>query len=242
VEAAHYPLSTSTLGRTHGPPHLELHVINRLVGDERRANLEGETSFEAIAGEIRQTMSVLCCHKDPCDRGPVEPADDGHVALFRRPVYCISVARPLFDRFFNSRQGYRGAYFRSPYKGLQANDLLMRTLAPGLIASDPSCDGAALGAAFIEVSLTAGSAKAWLTEQNGFCPQCAGEFPPASDDGEIVNGRWELGTSVHSHDGRRAPYLTKIKIMGAFLNDRYDEFIPTRKRARHRDIHEWGWS
>jgi hypothetical protein len=71
---------------------------------------------------------------------------------------------------------------------------------------------------------------------------CAGEFPPASDDGEIVNGRWELGASVQSRDGRRAPYLTKIKVMGAFLNDGCDEFIPTRKRRRHQDIHEWGWS
>ena len=213
------------------------------VGDERRANLEGETSFEAIAGEIRQTMTVLCCHKDPCDRGPGETAGDGRrVALFRRPVYCITVASPLFDRFFNSRHGYRGAYFRSPYEGLQANDLLMRTVATRLIASDPSGDGGGLGAAFIEASLTSGSAKAWLTEQNGFCPLCGGEFPPASDNGEIVNGRWELGTRVQSREGRRAPYLTKIKVMGAFLNDGYDEFIPTRKRRRHQDIHEWGWS
>lgn len=214
-----------------------------LVAEERRANLEDETSFEAIAGEIRQTMRVLCCHKDPCDRGPSETADDGRrVALFRRPVYCIRVARSLFDCFFNSWHGYRGAYFRSPYEGLQANDMLMRTVTPRLIVADPSGDGAALGAAFIEASLTSGSAKAWLTEQNEFCPQCAGEFPPASDDGEIINGRWELGTSFQSRDGRRAPYLTKIKVMGAFLNDGYDEFIPTRKRRRHRDIHEWGWS
>ena len=58
--------------------------------------------------------------------GPGETVADGHrVALFRRPVYCISVAFPLFDRFFNSRQGYRGAYFRSPYEGLEANGVLM---------------------------------------------------------------------------------------------------------------------
>src|SRR5918993_6116310 len=104
------------------------------VSDERLANLERETSFEAIADEIRETMTVLCCHRDPCDRGPGEIAADGRrVALFRRAVYCISVARPLFDRFFNSRHGYRGGYFCSPHEGLQVNDLLMRTLAPWLI-------------------------------------------------------------------------------------------------------------
>lgn len=214
-----------------------------LVAEERRANLEAETSFEAIAGEIKRTMTVLCCHNDPCDRGPRETAADGRVAaLFRRPVYCISVARPLFDCFFNSRHGYRGAYFRSPYEGLEANDLLMRTVAPGLIVADPPGDGAALGRVFIEVSLTSISAKAWLTEQNRFCALCDGEFPPTLDDGEIVNGRWERGQSVQSRDGRRAPYLTKIKVMGAYLNDGYDELIPTVKRRRHWDIHEWGWS
>ena len=213
------------------------------VGDERRANLEVATSLEAIAGEIRQTMTVLCCHEDPCDRGPGETAADGRrVTLFRRPVYCISVAPPLFDRFFNAQDGYRGAYFRSPYEGLQANDLLMRMMTPGLIASGPSGALTALGTAFIERSLTSGSAKAWLAEPNGFCPLCAAESPPASDGGEIANGRWELGTSVQSRDGRRAPYLTKIKVMGAFLNDDYDEFIPARKRRRHWEIHEWGWS
>src|SRR5215831_14245702 len=97
------------------------------IGDERRASLEDETSFEAIANEIRQTMTVLCCHEAACDTAPGETVADGRrVALFRRPVYCISVAPPLFDRFFNSRHGYRGAYFRSPHEGLEANDLLMR--------------------------------------------------------------------------------------------------------------------
>ena len=213
------------------------------VGDERRANLEVATSFEAIADEIRQTMTVLCCHEDPCDRGPGEAAADGRrVALFRRPVYCISVAPQLFDRFFNARDGYRAAYFRSPYEGIQENDLLMRMVTPTLIASGPIGVVTALGTAFIERSLTSSSAKAWLAEQNGFCPLCAAEFPPASDSGEIANGRWELGTSVQSGDGRRAPYLTKIKVMGAFLNDGHDEFIPARKRRRHWEIHEWGWS
>ena len=72
------------------------------------------------------------------------------MALFRRPVYCISVAFPLFDRFFNSRQGYRGAYFRSPYEGLEANGVLMRTVSAELIAADVSAGCRdALGDAFI---------------------------------------------------------------------------------------------
>jgi hypothetical protein len=59
---------------------------------------------------------------------------------------------------------------------------------------------------------------------------------------EIVNGRWECAASANAVRGRKAPFLTKIKIFGAFLNERHDEFISWRKRHRAREIYESGWS
>jgi hypothetical protein len=213
------------------------------IGAERRGNLEAAMSFEAIAREMAATMTVLCCHNDPCDRGPgTTGVSGGTVPAFRRPVYCVSVGRPLFDQFFNSWHGYRAAYFLSPFEGLAANDLLLRTLAPALIASAPPGDGAALGSEFIKESLTSVSAKAWLTEQNHFCELCKGEWTSDQQAAEIINGRWEHDDTSNARNGRAAPYLTKIKVMGAFLNDAHDEFIPERKRRRHWDIHRWGWS
>jgi len=93
--------------------------------------------------------------------GPGETVADGHrVALFRRPVYCISVAFPLFDRFFNSRHGYRGAYFCSPYEGLEENDVLMRTVSAELIAADVSagCRDALGDASFAHIEFGEGVA------------------------------------------------------------------------------------
>jgi hypothetical protein len=155
----------------------------------------------------------------------------------------VRVGQPLFDRFFNSKHGYRAAYSRSPHEGLHANSLLLCSLSPSLLASERTCD-CPESPAFIRESLTSESAKAWLAEPKpGLCPECDGEWvsPPAGLT-EIRNGRWEVGVCQNALWGRTAPYLTMIRLFGAFLNDELDEFIPSRKRRRAWDIHERGWS
>jgi len=96
-------------------------------------------------------MRAQCGHVDPCDEA------DG----FKRFVACIVVDKTLFDVFFNSYNGYRGWYYRSPTEGLQVNAHLLRLLAPHLIESrlheDMSVDWALK-------SLFASSAKCWLAE------------------------------------------------------------------------------
>jgi hypothetical protein len=211
-----------------------------LKGEEdRRANLERDCSFEEIVREITTTMTVLCCHNAKCNDGPHGPADVKNVPVFHRPVYCVSVQRPLFDRFFNSRHGYRAAYFRSPFEGLRANDSLMQALAPALRASTPPGDGAELSPDFIRASLMSVSAKAWLAEPNNFCGLCRGEWKSGGVYAQIFNDLWEHGDRS---DGRDAPNGTKIKVMGAFLSDELNEFIPSRKRRRMWNIHDRGWS
>jgi len=104
----------------------------------------------------------------------------------------------------------------------------------------------AKGRDFAEESLKACSAKVWLAERGkemGDCTHCSGEWSTPQDDvAEILNDRWEKDTNVNARYGRKAPYLTKIRIFGAFLNDLYDEFIPTKKRFRANEIHKVGWS
>ena len=63
-----------------------------------------------------------------------------------------------------------------------------------------------------------------------------------ADPTEILNNCWESSGHPKARWGRTAPYLTKIKFIGAFVNDRYDEFIAASKRRRAWEIHEWGWS
>jgi hypothetical protein len=202
------------------------------IDDVRRAKLEEPGSFEETAEQVRDTMEVLCCHRMACERA------DG----FARPVYTIKVTAYVFDRFFNSRSGYRAEYFRSPFGGLAANGHLLRTIAPALVASNQPDYGSSVDPALTMAPLTSHSAKVWLTEQNAFCDRCKGEWRSTQKGAEIINGRWELSTLATARDGRMAPALTKLKVMGAFLSNDGDEFIPYRKRRRHFEIHETGWS
>lgn len=200
---------------------------------ERAAALLAPSTIGTIANRIAAEMEIACCHFQTCH----DHSDFGRVA------YCIRVSENLFDLFFNSPHGYRGAYYRSPGEGVDANTSFISTVAPKLLAMS------AAGASEEELtriheSLLSVSAKAWLAE-NGLdlCPECEGEWGnPRDSCADIINGRWEHGESGLQCSGRNAPRLTKIRVFGAFLDDRNNEFIPCRKRHRAQDIHLFGWS
>ena len=117
------------------------------IGEERIRALLDPTSFEAISDRVARDMEVLCCHRQQCD-------DD---TQFSRVVFCIRVSPSLFDLFFNSPNGYRGAYYRSPYVGLEANDAFIRRLSPALLDWAAShC--AELDCSFAQESLSSPSA------------------------------------------------------------------------------------
>lgn len=210
------------------------------VSNDRISALLMPSTIEAISRRIANEMEFLCSHHDPCK----DHAD------FAREIYCIRVPEELFDIFFNSPHGYRGAYFRSPGEGMDANMCFIQTLAPKLIemsalSTTPSKRES------IRESLLSNSAKAWLAENgNHFhsCPKCEGEWgTPQDTSPEIINGRWDLSQESLSQEslskcGNQAPRFTKIRIFGAFLDNRNNEFIPDRKRNRSRDINMYGWS
>jgi hypothetical protein len=218
---------------------------------ERLPNLEARTSLEEIALEIVSSIrrQPPCCQPDPLKAFKVAGRED--TKQFRRIIYCVTVDRPLFDRFFNSPHGYRGAYFRDPFEGLRANHLLLSSVAPALLDS-PDTQDCRESRAFIRQSLTSISAKAWLAERDENkerCDRCAGEWSSAmAAQGEIRNG-WEVAES-YARWGSSAPYLTRIKFCGAFLRETtdkaaiegYEEVVPALKRHRASEIHERGWS
>lgn len=200
--------------------------------------LSADHTFEELTSKIVNGLQVLCCHSS-------EIAGTG----FQRPVYTLNIGRPLFDLFFNSSSGYRAAYFRSPGAGLDANVHFLTTIMDRLV-TDPQSATSALAANFIRESLRTPSAKAWLAEHGKEvdlkCPHCIGEWSAgtcrAPELAEICNGRWEAASGQNAEWGRKAPYLTKLRVMGAFLNDRHHELVPHDKRFRAYDIHRFGWS
>jgi hypothetical protein len=122
------------------------------------------------------------------------------------------------------------------------NARLLETLAPHLLAFCPV--GNSIDASMVQTSLSVPSAKAWLAEVGtGFCPNCSGEWHTSQDDpADIVNGRWELSTVPDARNGRKAPFLTKIRVIGGFVSPTAEEYVPYRKRRRAQDIYEIGWS
>lgn len=208
------------------------------IGDRKKKLLDAP-SFEAIIASIQNEMEILCCHDQK------RTNDDG----FSRAVYCIKISKPLFDLFFNSKHGYRAWYYRSPHDGLSKNADFIKSLLPSLLASDQMKEAEKNGFSVKKAaeSLKSCSAKAWLAEKSKEvdknCTGCAGEWVyPQDNTAEIINDRWDKTTDSKAKCGRKAPYLTKVRIFGAFLNEQYDEFIPEEKRYRAEQINEFGWS
>ena len=213
------------------------------LGDRLHA-LSDPPPYGVILERISADMQVLCCH--PNNSHDI-PGGFDHV------IYCVSVGKDLFDLFFNSRSGYRAAYWRSPYEGLKANADVLSMLTPLLLASTATGNqriphGSSTTTKprdFIEQSLRSPSAKVWLVEpQRGFCEHCNGEWtnPPLGASPEIVNRRWEYSAHADAMKGCRAPYYTKLRVQGAFLTPQFHEAVPERKRYRAQHIHERGWA
>jgi hypothetical protein len=205
---------------------------------ERLERLEQSSSFESIVEGIRDHMTILCCHQDSIQG-----------TLFKRVVYCVKVSGDLFDLFFNSRSGYRAWYYRSPFEGLRANSLAIGLLCPIMVMANQTQESNP-GTDFIRESLTSPSSKIWLAECGReiclTCHGCRGEWSAGAsvnhNEIEILNNRWELSSDLKARWGRRAPYLTKLKVFGAFIDNSKNEFIPSIKRFRAHEISEFGWS
>jgi hypothetical protein len=201
------------------------------VGHHRLDLLNNPPPFEEIAQSIATLMRIQCSHPDPCDEA------DG----YRRLVVCLEINRPLFDLFFNSCNGYRGWYYRSPTDGVRINEKLLQLLAPQL-AEFQTHDDMLIGWAL--KSLLASSAKCWLAEVGkGFCSKCEGDWTKPKDNSpEILNGRWELAEMPKSRFGRKAPYLERLRVIGGFVDHTGKQYVVEEKINRAQEICDVGWS
>lgn len=201
------------------------------LGRDRLDALEDPPPFEEIARSIDTVMRAQCSHVDPCDEA----------SGFQRLVVCVMIDQALFDLFFNSYNGYRGSYFRSPSEGFRMNAHLLRILAPRLIEFGSHEN---IPVDLASKSLLASSAKCWLAEVGrGFCSKCEGDWSkPKNDSPEIFNGRWDIAQAPNARFGRKAPYLEKLRVMGAFVNQVGEQYVAKGKSNRAQEIHDAGWS
>ena len=189
--------------------------------------------FSYIVDRIRREMNILCCHPQDCDDNPG----------FARVIYCAEIGETVFDLFFNSASGYRGAYFESPESGLAANRQLFCAVKEKLLSgSSEHCKG--VDSALVRRSLSAPSAKTWVAEcKLELCASCSGEWSTShKSDLEIANDRWEIANHTYAEWGRQASRFRKLRIFGGFVNDASDEYIAPHKVHRANDIWQWGWS
>jgi hypothetical protein len=199
---------------------------------QRLSDLVEPFSYSDFVGELRQNLNLVCFHREARDGFPE----------FKRAVFCGNVELRLFDRFFNSPMGYRGAYFRSPESGLRANRLLVDSMAPSLIDS-ALAQGWDADRTWILASLATPSAKAWLAEYPGLCVQCAGEWNKSyASDLQIENARWERSAHTHAVWGCQAPAFLKIRIFGGFINATHIEWLASHKQGRANNLWEHGWA
>ena len=176
---------------------------------------------------------VVCLHDDP-----KQPDQSYHRACF-----CLDAGVELFDAFFNSVGGYRGAYFRAPEAGEAANRRLIDALSPVLVGWAAAYNPCIERAWLIE-SLSLPTAKAWLAEDTvALCPLCAGGWSASyAAELHILNDRWEHSSHTHAVWGRQAPELSKVRVLGGFVNQSHAEWVADYKRDRAKQIWEHGWT
>jgi hypothetical protein len=189
--------------------------------------------FPAVVERLKQQMTLVCFHREERSADPA----------YSRAVFCVEIGATLFDAFFNSSTGYRGAYFASPEEGLAANRFLIDELSQSLV------DSASEWVRGVEVTWVRGSlgqpsAKAWLAEEVlALCDRCRGGWSTSyGPELEISNGRWELSNHAHAAWGRQAPSFTKLRLFGGFINGSFEPWVAPHKENRAAQIWAHGWS
>lgn len=202
------------------------------VSSSRMAHLRNAPTFAEIVGYSANTATIRCAHIEQSRDAP------GHARL----IATIRLSPESFDWFFNSEQGYRGAYFTSPAIGDACNRNFIAAFASVLLEYATGCG---LDTRVASLSLNGHWSKVWLAEfrDRPLCPNCAGEWTaPRGSEPDILNGRWNLSSSPLARFGVTAPSLSQVRVMGAFVNEDGLEYVAEHKRARGNDVHYFGWS
>src|SRR5258706_6771399 len=194
---------------------------------KRQSALAAPTSFDEL---------VVLAKGEICKiRVRLEPGRDPGLTDCLQPVFSFELPT-VGDRLFNGPYGYRAQYWRDPFIGLKANALLVAALTPRLVAVIDGDADASFAKVDVCASLRAISAKFWIQEIPSL-------LVSPTEDLNVERWRAEAQRGVQlARWGLSAPEVTKFDVKGALLDPHGNERVPSRKIARHYDIHHYGFS
>ncbi|HEY6512863.1 MAG TPA: hypothetical protein VI032_12835 [Burkholderiaceae bacterium] len=197
------------------------------VPPPRQAALASPSSFDDLVALAVADISNV--------RARVASGRDPGLEHCLQPVFSFELQN-TGDRLFNGPYGYRAEYRHSPSRGLAANAALLIALTPKLLAAVD----ATLEPRFCKldpcVSLRAVSAKFWVQE-------IPSVLVSPTEDLHVQPWLAEAQRGVQlARWGVCAPEVTRFDIKGALLDAHGNEVVPSRKVARHYDIHNYGFS
>ena len=196
------------------------------VDETRRRKLCRAESFEQLVDEVIADVRVT--------RAIAESGRDPGLTDCLQPVFFLEL--PVTgDALFNGPRGYRAQYWADPWRGLEANALLLKSLLPKLLASVDTTGQPRLAEIDVSASLGAVSAKFWIREAPSTLTKTRDlEVEPWLSAAENGIEKAMLGLA--------APQTSKYEVKGALLDKHGNERIPAGKIGRHHEIHRFGFS
>jgi hypothetical protein len=211
---------------------------------ERRAYLDSNFSFEAIASRVISKSEIAKVEIRPYGDAPPHEKDG------RQVVFLIHLVREESDLLYNSADGLRGRYWQSPDNGSVATKQLIAGLRPRLISyaeQHPPTQPqkvAPMASDDLMASLDAGSAKVWPKERN----DAKTEFLLVEVEDQLLVRRW---VEKQKEDRRKPGWWRRDfrdgktcewEIKGGLLGTNRTEYIPEDKRDRSRQIFQFGFT
>jgi hypothetical protein len=217
------------------------------IGANRLRLLQQEVSFSSIARRISNEMTNVTFH-------PKEGRREAKNKV--RAEFFFDVCGETWDIFFNSSQGHRAQYYLDPKNGIECNRFVIDMLRNKFIQAAMESSQDVMTLEQVKRSLDYGSAKIWICEENSTLDQTSRDpeqivalaIPRWVDAMKRVLAAWaaqqQPSPSIQTRAllGVQAPEGSRIEVLGTWLDDSDQEFVPPSKIHRALHIHQYGFS
>ena len=199
--------------------------------DNRRVPLEKGISYDEIVDRIAEEAEIVRCWPEPYRHPPEDAVGARHIR------YRIAVPPETFDLFYNSANGLRAMYWRSPTDGNQATRSAIERLKPRLLQfaeEHPealACGDIEMGISEVQKSLDAPSAKTWVRETD----DSENTMISGEDQPQLQVPRWAANESELDNKGKQwrwTPVGKHLEVKGALIGLDGTERVPPLNHYR----------